>query len=268
MKKLLILIAVFAIATSICEGMILRIVDNGDGTVGILNSAYSGWSDDMYFMLISDSWPYPNGGYMTSCAPSGTEIHDDAYTLGLPTPPLTNGIWGYIGDTFGTPKPPCVFVNGITAPIGTTVKLWRIEADWTLGPLLDTCTLGSAPTDCLNSTAEEYPDWFFLSKPDCWCYARQCRGNINGKKTGPYWVKLLHLQALSIAFNKTDAQLAAIPNGICADVNHKKTGPYRVQLLDLQEFSKYFNKVEAQVPMCDQEPITTGPYNFWTVGPP
>jgi hypothetical protein len=264
MRNLLILIAVFATATSVCEGMILRIVDNGDGTVGILNSAYTGASDDMYFCLVSDTAPYPSGGYVTACAPAATEI-PDAWVPELWWWP--DGVWGYIGDPFGVPKPECVSINGISAPIGTTVKLWRIEADWTLGPLLDTRTLGSAPTDCLNSTAEEYPDWFFLNKPDCWCYARQCRGNINGKKTGPYWVKLLHLQALSIAFNKTDAQLAAIPNGICADVNHKKTGPYRVQLLDLQEFSKYFNKVEAQVPVCDQAPLTTGPYNFWTVPP-
>jgi hypothetical protein len=262
MKNLLILIAVFAIATSICEGMILRIVDNGDGTVGILNSAYTGASDDMYFCLVSDTTPYPSGGYVTGCAPAATSVEDDAVGFGIPLPTGENGIWGYIGDPFGVPKPACVSINGINAPIGSLVKLLIYDywLDWIV---VDTCTLSSTPNDCLNSTASEYPDWFFLNKPDCWCYQRQCRGNINGKKTGPYWVQLLDLQAFSAAFNKMDAQLAAIPNGICADINHKKTGPYRVQLLDLQELSKYFNKMEAQVPMCDQAPLLTGPYNYF-----
>ena len=112
--------------------------------------------------------------------------------------------------------------------------------------------------------AKEYADWVAWGKPLCWCYARQCRGDINGKKTGLYWVQLADLQVLAAAYNKTDAVLATIPNGICADLNHKKTGLYRVQLADLQELAKYYNKVEASVPKCDQAPLTTGPYNYWT----
>jgi hypothetical protein len=113
----------------------------------------------------------------------------------------------------------------------------------------------------------EYIDWIRWDMPDCWCYARQCRGDINGKKTGPYRVSLLDLQILAAAFNKMDAQLAAISGGICADINHKKTGPYRVGLLELQALSNYFNKPEAQVPSCDKTPLTTGPYNYF-VEPP
>jgi hypothetical protein len=106
--------------------------------------------------------------------------------------------------------------------------------------------------------------WIAWGKPKCWCYGRQCRGDINGLKTGPNWVQLLDLQLLAAAYNKTDTQLAAIPNGICADVNHKKTGPNRVQLLDLQELAKYYNKAETLVPKCDVAPLTTGPYNYIT----
>jgi hypothetical protein len=197
---------------------------------------------------------------VTACAPTATEIFDDVL------PPY--GVYGYFGDSMGVPKPACVSINGITAPIGATVKLYEINADWTVGRLWDSCIVSSTPNDCLKSTAPEYPDWFFLNKPACWCYARQCRGNTNGKKAGPYWVHLLQLQLLSRAYNKPDVQLAAIPEGICSDINHKKTGPYRVQLLDLQEFAKYYLKPEAQVPMCDQAPLTTGPYNFWTHPPP
>ncbi len=118
-------------------------------------------------------------------------------------------------------------------------------------------------TDCLNPNSSEYADWVAWGRQGCWCYARQCRGDINGKKTGPFRVQLLDLQILAAAFNKNDNKLAQVPGGICADVNHKKTGPSRVKLLDLQELSKYFNKPEAQVPMCDQTPLLTGPYNYF-----
>ena len=131
--------------------------------------------------------------------------------------------------------------------------------------------MGADEVECLIggvAHANEHADWVAWSRPDCWCYARQCRGDINGKKTLVYWVQLLDLQLLSTAYNKTDAELALVPGGICSDVNHKKTLVYRVQLLDLQELTNYYNKPEEQVPVCDQEPITTGPYNFWTQPPP
>jgi hypothetical protein len=74
----------------------------------------------------------------------------------------------------------------------------------------------------------------------------------------------LDLQLLALAYNKDDAQLKLVPGGICSDVTHKKNGPYRVQLLDLQELAKYYNKQpDALVPICDQAPLTTGPYNYW-----
>jgi hypothetical protein len=130
------------------------------------------------------------------------------------------------------------------------------------------CIVGCGP--CLiggYAGVAEYIDWITWGMPDCWCYARQCRGDINGKKTGPYRISLLDLQILAAAFNKNDATLSKVfifgVPGICADINHKKTGPYRVHLLDLQELSKYFNKPEAQVPMCDQAPLLTGPYNYF-----
>jgi parallel beta-helix repeat protein len=100
--------------------------------------------------------------------------------------------------------------------------------------------MGADEADCLIggvAHANEHADWVAWGKPDCWCYARECRGDINGLKTGPYWVQLLDLQLLNTAYNKTDSQLAAIPGGICADVNHKKNLGFRVQLLDLQELT-------------------------------
>jgi hypothetical protein len=262
MKNLAILMVAITMVSLANAEMILRIVDNGDGTCGIWSSGYNKPGDDMYFALVTAAPPYPSGGYVTTaCA----DVHDDAIGNGaVPLQAGENGIWGYIGNPMGVGCPPGTYIDGIQVCLGAYVKLYKIAADWSSVTLLDTRTLREG--DCLiggYASATEYTEWVAWGKPDCWCYARQCRGDINGKKTGPYWVQLLDLQAFSAAFNKTDAQLAAIPGGICADVKHRKTGPYRVGLLVLQTLSSYFNKPEAQVPMCDQAPLLTGTYNYF-----
>jgi len=266
MKNLAILMVVITMASLADAEMILKIVDNGDGTVGIWSSGYN-LDDNMYFALTTASPPYPHGGYVTPTAPAGTFIVDDPVNnMALPLPPGENGVGGYIGDIMRIPKPAGIYINGIQTAFcsGTTIKLYNFNMfePWPI----DSITFLDAPC-CIGSSAPEYADWVEWGKPDCWCYARQCRGDINGKKTLVYWVQLLDLQLLTAAYNKPDAQLALIPGGICSDVNHKKTLPYRVQLLDLQELAKYYNKVETLVPKCDQEPITTGPYNYF-VEPP
>ncbi|NIR62686.1 MAG: hypothetical protein GWO10_02545 [candidate division Zixibacteria bacterium] len=116
--------------------------------------------------------------------------------------------------------------------------------------------------DCLNKNAVGYADWVAWGKPDCWCYQRQCRGDIDGIKTGPFWIAIPDLNTFRNCFNKFDAALP--PGCICADLDHLKTGPFRVAIPDLNIFRQYFNKMEALVPICDQPPIYTGPYNFWT----
>jgi len=121
------------------------------------------------------------------------------------------------------------------------------------------CLVGGAA-----GTAEN-PDWVKWRYPACWCYARQCRGDINGKKTGPNYVQLLDFSALTAAFGKTDVQMVAIPSSICADLNHKKTGPNRVQLLDYTILTTYFGKADALVPLCTAAPVINGPWNYNTV---
>jgi len=94
----------------------------------------------------------------------------------------------------------------------------------------------------------DYDLWVLLGRPECWCYSRQCRGDIDGKKYGPFWVQILDLNIFKTAFNKTDAALP--PNGVCADLDHIKYGPFRVNVVDLDIFKQYFNKLEDQVPEC------------------
>jgi O-glycosyl hydrolase len=120
---------------------------------------------------------------------------------------------------------------------------------------------------CLSSGAPEYADWTVWGKPDCWCYDRQCRGDIDGRKIVS-WVSLADLNLLKSAFNKADTILKNIPNGICADLNHAKTGGVRVQTADFHILKSFFDKAETSVPCCDANADCAlqenDKYNFWT----
>ncbi len=113
----------------------------------------------------------------------------------------------------------------------------------------------SGSQECVKSTAPFYADWIQWGKPACWCYQRNCRGDIDGIKSGLYWVSATDLGLFRQAFNKLNLP----SNGICADNNRTKSGPYWVCSLDLDIFRQYFNKPETNVPSCD-----IGYYNFWT----
>jgi hypothetical protein len=112
--------------------------------------------------------------------------------------------------------------------------------------------------DCLSTIAPEYAAWVSLGKPLCWCYRRQCRGDIDGIQTGPFHVAIPDLTLFKQCFN----QFVLPPGCECADLDHLQTGPFRVAIPDLTIFKTYFN--QFVVPQCDQIPIYTGPYNFWT----
>jgi hypothetical protein len=116
--------------------------------------------------------------------------------------------------------------------------------------------------ECLRTTAApspgSYNDWVTWGRPKCWCYSRQCRGDINGTRN-MQWVQALDLGAMAAAYGKTDAVLATITNGICADLNHTKN-MQRVQALDLGILASYYGKADINVPICNIANV-----NFWTV---
>ena len=120
------------------------------------------------------------------------------------------------------------------------------------------------PTDCVKSTASFYNDWVAWGKPACWCFERQCRGDINGKKDGvavKYWVSGTDLGLFKAAYAKSDAALKLVAGGICSDLNHKADGvavKYRASGTDLGIFKLYYAKADASVPSCDMTD-----YNFW-----
>jgi hypothetical protein len=126
-------------------------------------------------------------------------------------------------------------------------------------PSITGCDGGCFCCGCLDSTATEYEDWVTFGSPDCWCYRKQCRGDIDGMQTGPFPVAIPDLTLFKAAFNQV---VIPDPPGVCADLDHLQTGPFRCGIPDLTIFKTYFNNVV--VPQCDEPPIYTGPYNLWT----
>jgi len=132
-------------------------------------------------------------------------------------------------------------------------------------------TISFAAPECMKATAAAYNDWVQFGKPTCWCYARQCRGDINGTGAGTSpskkWVTSTDLTAFKLAYNIANSALPA--GGICADLNHTGTpSTYsltqkRVTSTDLTTFKLYYNKAENDA----TNPVTVCPsadYNFWT----
>ena len=201
----------------------------------------------------------------------------------------TGGITVEMGALYSPPTDPCGpplsgdLLTFTVSETPTTVTITENDArggvvmtDPTVDPDVNApgCECGGA-VDCLiggNAGPLEYSDWAnpMWGKPACWCYCRQCRGDTDGTKTGPFYVAIPDLTLFAAAYGKMDPQLVLIPNGICADLDHKKTGPFRVAIPDLTIFSAYYGKMVA--PKCDAAPIITGPYNFWcnptTCAPP
>jgi hypothetical protein len=122
--------------------------------------------------------------------------------------------------------------------------------------------------ECLKETAPEYDDWVDWDRPDCWCYKKHCRGDINGTSFLGKPVTLADLNILKAAFNQPDEVLRQNPELICADVNHESFLGKRVTLADLAVFKVLFGVVDASIPCCDFDGdcILTpeDKYNFWT----
>jgi hypothetical protein len=121
---------------------------------------------------------------------------------------------------------------------------------------------------CLKYTAPEYAAWEFWGKPDCWCYRKQCRGDVNGSSFLGKPVSLADLSNFRMPFGVTDTYLRTIPNGICADLNHAAFLGKRITLADLNIFKAYFNLPDANVPCCDIDGdcvlTIDDNYNYWT----
>jgi hypothetical protein len=98
--------------------------------------------------------------------------------------------------------------------------------------------------DCLLTTAPEYPLWVALGKPDCWCYARQCRGDADGIKNGPWWIGIPDLDLFRACY------FSPLPDPLpfgceCADFNHDG----RVDEIDGDILMYWYGRLD--VPVCE-----------------
>jgi hypothetical protein len=104
-----------------------------------------------------------------------------------------------------------------------------------------------------------YANWVTSGKPQCWAYARQCRGDADGKAAVGVWVSNNDLNILRPALTK--AVSAIPPGGRCADFDHKAAVGVWVSNNDLNILRAYLTKPAASVPMCG----SAGPAdaNYW-----
>jgi len=151
MKKLLVFVLVFAIASTANAALSLKIVDNLDGKFGIKNTvSFVDPADSTYFVAISVVPTYPSGGSKTAAAPADTMIETgltakDAGVIGFPAG--WDGILGFIGTITVSPvtTPAGTYLDGITSNVWNTVSLYAVTAGWELGPLQDRVTLIPEP---------------------------------------------------------------------------------------------------------------------------
>jgi hypothetical protein len=93
--------------------------------------------------------------------------------------------------------------------------------------------LGIPGGECFPSSDPGYNDWVAFGKPECWCYARQCHGDADGKKqgnpfTGYEYVGGDDLLVLIAGWQVKEPDkgpgILSVENGICADFNHAQQG--------------------------------------------
>lgn len=280
MGKKAFLFLLFFTFTSSAHGMSLLFSVNGDPEPGeiylgenetaILDiwtpDGYGGSGDDVYFILrVETAYGTISGGVVTPAAPYGSFIGPCppdmvcAAVIG----PSGNGVWGGVTSVSGTPAEPGVYFDQIFYQAGGAVGDAVIELymtqDFSYVTLEDSVVIHQG--DCLKTSAPEYDDWVDLGKPDCWCYQRQCRGDADGCKTGPFWISMIDLQGFVGCFNR----LILMPGCECYDFDHGRTGPFRVAMTDLNVFVNYFNRLN--VPCCDRDGDCVlepeDKYNFW-----
>ena len=91
--------------------------------------------------------------------------------------------------------------------------------------------------------------------PDCWCYPRQCHGDVDGLPCGKssYYASVCDLYVLLSAWNEDIATLVAgDPADICADFDHQAEGKllYRVSTIDLSILIANWNISNGPAPDC------------------
>jgi hypothetical protein len=131
--------------------------------------------------------------------------------------------------TLDTPATVCVSENAIRGGIVLTDGTGEDITNGTEGVV---CNIGG-PGECIDSGAASYADWISLGSPDCWCYERQCNGDVDGLSVGSKLKGFAHvetndLNVLLASWNVKEPTkgpgILSIPQGECADFDHTAVG--------------------------------------------
>ncbi|MHC4571321.1 MAG: PASTA domain-containing protein [Planctomycetota bacterium] len=106
--------------------------------------------------------------------------------------------------------------------------------------------------ECMAASHPAYARWVAKGKPDCWCYKKNCYGDVDGLAFGPFWVSQDDKDIFVTALN----QIVLPAGGICADLDRSDFGPFAVAQPDKDIFTTYLNQIV--VPDCDDTHI-----NYW-----
>jgi hypothetical protein len=197
----------------------------------------------------------PNGAQVTCGSP--VDYNYSLYQAACPnvvtlTRADANNALLAVGLTVGT----ITDGNGNSTPIGS------VYAQGTIPGTILTCGTAvnfSVAAYCMKSTHPDYAKWVLHNKPKCWCYAKQCRGDINGAIEGLFWVGATDKAIFVQYFNLfPDVPPPSFFAGACADLTHSQDGGlFWVGIPDKNIFMTYFNKLTIP-PDCDATHI-----NFW-----
>jgi len=194
----------------------------------------------------------------------------------------TGGLWNCSGDLlrFKVDKNCGVTITE------NTVRGGVVLTNPSLNPVVNSPGVGATPKfqvvigpgECLPNTVPYYSQWVLMGKPNCWCYARQCYGDADGKKeggtkTGYFYVHFTDLNVLLAGWNVKEPATPPTPSGpgivtvtapngipaVCADFKHDqeggtKTGYFRVHFSDLNTLIANWNIKEPATP-----PTPSGP---------
>jgi len=143
-------------------------------------------------------------------------------------------------------------------------------------------TCDEPPIDCVKTTAPFYQAWLgsagsarplaTWTKPDCWCYERNCRGDADNCKEAwnSYWVYSVDYDLLKDAYGLLDNLV--VGSYICANFDHlwEAWDSYAVYDLDFGIVKQYYGLLEGSVPTCplDWDGDSVDDYNFLIPGTP
>lgn len=275
-------------ADDLMRGLALNITVDGGATIDAISDYATG-------AVPADSTQIP-AGYSVFMGSIQFAVDPNLVaSFGDPVAPATDpGALGGLTTAGITVEMGSLYAEGGTAP-GTSGVLFKItvsgsttvtiegestrggdlgeavrESGGLLNVLSDGCTVDGV-TDCMAASNPDYDEWVnngIVSKPKCWCFQYQCRGDVLGdQEFGQFWVFQNDLAVFKAAFGQNPMPDPAA--GICADFAHDiEFGQFRVFQNDLALFKLYFG--QNPIPPCsgpgsgnDENPLPNSEFNFW-----